>query len=210
MPTAKAKDFRGTMRRLAGLLKAERPLLIMVVLLAVVSVAFAVVGPKILGHATNIIFEGVVSQQLKPGETKAEAIAGLRASGQDRIADMISGMTLDPGQGVDFDALGRTLLLLVGVYLLSAVFAWMQAYIMAGVAQRTIYRLRRQADEKLARLPLKYFDDHPRGDVLSRMTNDIDNISQSLQQSLTQIITSTLTHRRRAHHDAHHQLAAWR
>jgi ATP-binding cassette subfamily B protein len=192
-PTAKAKDLRGSLRRLAGQLRPERILLIMVVLLAVVSVAFAVVGPKILGHATNIIFEGVVSKQIPAGVTKEQAMAGLRAKGQGRIADMISGMTLDPSHGIDFDALGRTLLLLVGVYALSALFAWLQAYLMAGVAQRTIYRLRRQADEKLARLPLKYFDDHPRGDVLSRMTNDIDNISQSLQQSLTQIITSTLT-----------------
>jgi len=192
-PTAKAKDLRGSLRRLAGQLRPERVLLIMVVLLAVVSVAFAVVGPKILGHATNIIFEGVVGKQIPAGVTKEQAIAGLRGKGQDRIADMISGMTLRPGQGIDFNALGRTLLVLIGVYALSALFAWLQAYLMAGVAQRTIYRLRRAADEKLARLPLSYFDDHPRGDVLSRMTNDIDNISQSLQQSMTQIITSTLT-----------------
>jgi ATP-binding cassette subfamily B multidrug efflux pump len=192
-PTAKAKDFKGTMRRLGGQLRPERTLLFLVVLLAVVSVTFAVVGPKILGHATNILFEGVVSKQIPAGVTKAQAVAGLRAKGQSRIADMISGMTLHPGHGVDFSALARTLLLLIGVYLLSALFAWMQAYIMAGVAQRTIYRLRRLANEKLERLPLRYFDDHPRGDVLSRMTNDIDNISQSLQQSLTQIITSTLT-----------------
>ena len=192
-PTAKAKDFKGTMRRLVGELRPERTLLIIVVLLAVASVAFAVVGPKILGNATNILFEGVVNQQIPAGTTKEEAVAGLRAQGQDRIADMISGMTLDPGEGIDFDALARTLALLAGVYLVSALFQWMQSYLMAGVAQRAIYRLRRQADEKLARLPLKYFDDHPRGDVLSRMTNDIDNISQSLQQSLTQIITSALT-----------------
>ena len=193
MPTAKAKNVRGALARLAGELRDERAILVIVVLLAVVSVAFAVVGPKILGHATNIIFEGVVSKPIPAGVTKAQAIAGLRAEGKDRIADLLSGMTLRPGQGVDFDALARTLLLLVGVYAVSALFAWLQAYLMAGVAQRTIYRLRRQADEKLARLPLKYFDDHPRGDVLSRMTNDIDNISQSLQQSLTQIITSALT-----------------
>ena len=191
--TAKAKDFKGTMRRLAGELRPERTLLIMVVLLAVASVAFAVVGPKILGHATNILFEGVVNQQIPAGTTQAQAVAGLRAQGQDRIADMLSSMTLDPGAGIDFNALARTLALLAGVYLVSALFQWMQSYLMAGIAQRAIYRLRRRADEKLARLPLKYFDDHPRGDVLSRMTNDIDNISQSLQQSMTQIITSTLT-----------------
>jgi ATP-binding cassette subfamily B protein len=192
-PTAKAKDFKGTMRRLAGELKPDRTLLLIVVILAVASVAFAVVGPKILGHATNILFEGVVNQQLPAGATKAQAIAGLEAKGQDRIADMLRGMTLNPGHGVDFTALAQTLGWVALVYLLSAVFQWLQAYLMAGIAQRTIYRLRRKADEKLARLPLKYFDDHPRGDVLSRMTNDIDNISQSLQQSATQIITSVLT-----------------
>jgi ATP-binding cassette, subfamily B, multidrug efflux pump len=192
-PTAKAKDFKGTMRRLAGELKPDRTLLLLVVILAVASVGFAVVGPKILGHATNIIFEGVVNKQIPAGVTKEQAIQGLRAKGQDRIADMLQSMTLDPGHGIDFTALARTLGWVALVYLLSALFQWLQAYLMAGIAQRTIYRLRRKADEKLARLPLKYFDDHPRGDVLSRMTNDIDNISQSLQQSATQIITSVLT-----------------
>jgi ATP-binding cassette subfamily B protein len=193
MPTAKAKDFKGTMRRFGGLLKAERVRIGLVILLAVVSVTFAVLGPKILGRATNILFEGVVSKQIPAGVTQAQAVAGLRAKGQTRIADMISSMTLHPGQGVDFAALGRTLLVLVAIYLVSALFAWQQGYIMAGVTQRTMYRMRQDADEKLARLPLRYFDDHPRGDVLSRMTNDIDNISQSLQQSMTQIITAALT-----------------
>ena len=192
-PTARAKDFRGTMRRLAGELRPERTLLIIIIVLAVAGVAFAVVGPKILGHATNILFEGVVNKQIPAGVTKQQAIAGLRLKGQGRIADMLQSMTLNPGSGFDFNALARTLALVALVYLLSALFSWLQAYLMAGVAQRTIYRLRRQADEKLARLPLRYFDDHPRGDVLSRMTNDIDNISQSLQQSATQIITSVLT-----------------
>ena len=193
MPTAKAKDFKGALRRLAGLLAQERLLIALVVLLAVVSVFFAVIGPKILGNATDILFEGVVNKQLPAGATQEQAIAGLRAKGEDRIADMLSSMTLNPGQGVDFDALARTLLLLVGIYVLSAGFAWLQQYLMAGVAQRTMLKLRRAADEKLARLPLKYFDDHPRGDVLSRITNDIDNISQTLQQSLTQLITAVLT-----------------
>ena len=193
MPTAKAKDFKGTMRRLGGRLKHERLRIGLVIVLAVISVTFAVLGPKILGTATNILFEGVVSKQIPAGVTQAQAVAGLRAKGDTRQADMLSSMTLNPGQGVDFAALGRTLLLLVAIYLMSALFAWMQGYIMAGVTQRTMYRLRQDADEKLARLPLKYFDDHPRGDVLSRMTNDIDNISQSLQQSLTQIITAALT-----------------
>ncbi len=193
MPTAKAKDFRGTMRRLAGELRPERMLLVLVAVFAAIGVFFAVIGPKILGHATNILFEGVVSKQFPPGTTHAQAVQMARAFGGKHLADMVSSMTLHPGHGIDFTALAWTLALLGGVYLASFLFSWLQAYLMAGVAQRTIYRLRRKADEKLARLPLKYFDDHPRGDVLSRMTNDIDNISQSLQQSATQIITSTLT-----------------
>ena len=193
MPTAKPKDFKGALLRLGGLLRTERLRIAVVLVLAVISVTFMIVGPKILGNATDILFDGVISKQLPAGSTQAQAVAALRAKGQDTQADMLSSMTINPGRGVDFAALGRTLLLLVAVYLLSAAFAWLQQYIMAGVAQRTVYRLRRQADEKLARLPLRYFDDHPRGDVLSRVTNDIDNISQSLQQSLTQLITALLT-----------------
>ncbi len=102
-------------------------------------------------------------------------------------------MTVTPGVGIDFGALGQILLILIGIFLISSLFAWGQAYIMAGVTQRTVYRLRTDVDEKLGRLPLKYFDSHPRGDILSRVTNDIDNIGQTLQQSLTQLITSVLT-----------------
>jgi ATP-binding cassette subfamily B multidrug efflux pump len=192
-PTEKAKNFRGTLKRIVGMLRPERARIIVVLLLAVVSVTFAVLGPKILGNAVNILYEGVVSKKLPAGVTQAQAVAGLKAKGESTLAEMLSAMHLHPGHGVDFGAIGRTLLLLVGIYLLSALFGWGQQYIMAGAAQRTMFRLRRDVDLKLARLPLRYFDDHSRGDVLSRMTNDIDNISQSLQQSLTQIITSVLT-----------------
>jgi ATP-binding cassette subfamily B protein len=193
LPPAKAKDFSGTLRRLLGRLRPERGLIVAVIALAVVSVTFAVVGPKILGEATNIIFEGAISSQLPAGTTQAQVEAGLRAAGQDQLADMLSGMTVTPGQGIDFGALATILLVLVAVYLLSSLFAWMQAYIMAGVTNRTIYRLREELDVKLGTLPLRYFDTHPRGDLLSRVTNDIDNIGQSLQQTLTQLITSLLT-----------------
>ncbi len=192
-PAEKPKNFGESFRRLIGRLRPEAPLILLVVALAVVSVSFAVVGPKILGNATNDIFQGLVSKNLPAGVTQDQAVAALRAQGQNQVADMLSSMHLTPGQGVDFGALGQVLLLLAGVYLLSSVFGWMQAYIMAGVTQRTVYRLRRDADLKLGRLPLRYFDDHPRGDVLSRVTNDIDNIGQTLQQSLTQLISSLLT-----------------
>ncbi len=193
MPAVKARDFRGTMKRLGGVLRAEAPRIVAVVLLAVVSVAFAIVGPRILGHAFNLLFEGAISAKLPAGATQQQVVAGLRAAGHSTQADMLSGMTLHPGEGVDFGAIGRTLLLLIGVYALSALFAWLQQYIMAGVVQRSMYRLRQSVDAKLARLPLRYFDDHPRGDLLSRVTNDIDNIAQSLAQVMTQMITSVLT-----------------
>src|SRR5690349_6566434 len=193
LPPAKARDFGGSLRRLLSGLRPEAPLVLLVVLLAIVSVTFAILGPRILGDATNLIFRGAISAQLPAGVTTDQIVAGLRANGQGQLADMLSHMTLTPGQGIDFDALARILLVLVGVYVLSSLFAWMQAYIMTGVTQRTVFRLRADVDAKLGRLPLKTFDGRPRGDLLSRVTNDIDNIGQSLQQSLTQLITSLLT-----------------
>jgi len=193
MRVAKPKNFRDGFLRLLRRLRPESPLVILVVALAVISVTLAVIGPKILGNATNDIFQGLISKQLPAGVTKEQAVAALRARGQNQLADMLSAMTLTPGVGVDFGALGQTLLFLVGIYVLSSIFSWGQAWIMAGVTQRTVYRLRQDVDHKLARLPLKYFDSHPRGDTLSRVTNDIDNIGQTLQQSLTQLITSLLT-----------------
>jgi len=192
-PPAKSKDFRGSFRRLIAQLRPEATRIAAVIVFAIGSVLFAVLGPKILGEAINIVFEGVFAQQLPAGVTPAQAIAGLRARGDNQLADMLAGMHLTPGAGVDFGALGQILGALVVLYLLSALFSWVQAYIMAGVTQRTVYRLRQDVDRKLARLPLKYFDGHPRGDLLSRVTNDIDNIGQSLQQSLTQLITALLT-----------------
>jgi ATP-binding cassette subfamily B protein len=193
MPPAKPRDFRGSFRRLVGTLRPERPLIAGVVVLAIVSVAFTVVGPKILGNATNTIFEGAISRNLPAGVTQDEIIAGLRESGQNQLADMLATMHLTPGVGIDFGALGGVVALLIGLYVVSSVFSWMQGFVMAGVTQRTVLRLRSDVDRKLGRLPLSYFDGHPRGDLLSRVTNDIDNIGQSLQQSLTQLITSLLT-----------------
>jgi ATP-binding cassette subfamily B protein len=193
MPPAKAKDFRGSLRRLFGTLRPERPLIVAVVLLGVVSVSFNVIGPKILGEAINRIVEGALGKQiLSTGLTQEQVIAAARAQGDNRLADMLSGIHLNAA-GIDFAALGGLLSVLVGFYILSSVFGWIQGWTMAGVTQRTVVKLRRDVDEKLGRLPLRYFDNHPRGDLLSRVTNDIDNIGQSLQQSLTQLITSLLT-----------------
>jgi ATP-binding cassette subfamily B multidrug efflux pump len=192
-PPAKSKDFRGSLGRLVGRLRPEGPKLVLVFVFAVASVALAIVGPRILGHATNVLFEGVISGRLPAGATQLQVIAGLQARGEAQLAGMLSGMQLTPGQGVDYAQIARILSTLVGVYMVSAIFGWLQAYIMAGIAQRTMYRLREDVDLKLARLPLKYFDGHAHGDVLSRVTNDIDNISTTLQQSLTQLLTASLT-----------------
>ncbi len=193
LPPEKPRNFKATLNRLGRRLKPERLIIIIVLLLGITSVFFAVIGPKLLGNATNIIFEGVVGAQLPSNTTQAQAEAYLRSQGQDQQADLLSGMTVTPGQGVNFTALGQVIALVAVVYLLSSIFSWAQNYLMAGVTQRVMFRLREDVDLKLGRLPLKYFDTHARGDVLSRVTNDIDNISTTLQQTLTQMITSILT-----------------
>ena len=193
LPAEKARDFRGSLRRMASRLRPERFVIAVVLILGAISVFLAVLGPKLLGNATNLIFEGVIGKQLPAGMTQAQAEQMLRALGRGQQADMLSGMTITPGQGVDFTALGQVILLVTAIYLLSSVFSWAQNYLMAGVTQRTMFRLREEVDHKLGRLPLKYYDAHARGDLLSRVTNDIDNISTTLQQTLTQLITSVLT-----------------
>jgi len=161
--------------------------------LASASVVFSVIGPRLIGNATNVIFEGVIGKTLPAGITKDQAVDALRSHGQSQLADMLSGTSVVPGAGVDFTQLAQILLLAGLVYLLAAVLGWLQAYLMAGVAQRTVYGLRREVEAKLARLPLRYFDSHPHGDLLSRVTNDVDNITTTLQQGMSQLLTSFLT-----------------
>ena len=195
-PVVKAKDFRASFTRLVGTLKPQAAVIFVVIALAAVSVTFSVAGPKILGNATNKLFAGVIGAKLPAGVSKAQVVAGLKATNKPadaKYAAMIQNMDITPGRGVDFAAIGRILVLLAGVYLLSSLFSWGQQYLMAGVAQKTVYQMRTDVDSKLARLPLAYFDSHERGDILSRVTNDIDNIANSLQQSMTQLITSALT-----------------
>ena len=192
-PAERAKDLRGTLRRLLTRLRPERIKLVIAMVLGVTSVAFMVSGPRILGNATNVLFNGVVGKLLQAGVTKVQAIALLRAHGQGQIAAMVSGMNITPGRGVDLTELGRVLGLAALVYLLGAAFNYGQGYTMAGVTQRTMFGLRREVEEKLGRLPLRYFDSHPHGDILSRVTNDIDNLSTTLQQGLSQLLTSVLT-----------------
>ncbi|SEN33473.1 ABC transporter ATP-binding protein [Cryobacterium sp. TMT1-3] len=193
LPAEKSMNFTASGKRLLGKLRPERLWLALVLALAVISVTFSVLGPRLLGEGTNLIFSGVVSKSLPSGSSQADVIAGLRASGDSRQADMLSGMTLTPGLGIDFAMLSTVLFWALALYVLSSVFSWMQAYVLNGVVQRTVYRLREEIEAKINRLPLSYFDKKPRGELLSRVTNDVDNISQSLQQSLSQVVTSLLT-----------------
>lgn len=193
MPAEKSMNFWPSAKRLLRRLKPERALVVAVVLLGVVSVVFSVLGPKILGEATNIIFEGFLSSQMPAGATQQQVVDQLRASGDTQQADMVSSMSLVPGQGIDFSALATVLLWVLALYVLASVFGWAQGYVLNGVTQRTVYRLRQEVEDKLHRLPLSYFDKMQRGELLSRVTNDIDNVSQSLQQTMSQLLTSLLT-----------------
>uniref|UniRef100_UPI0026B488CB ABC transporter ATP-binding protein n=1 Tax=Micromonospora acroterricola TaxID=2202421 RepID=UPI0026B488CB len=193
MPAEKSMNFGPSARRLLGRLRPHRLHLGAIIALAVVSVGFSVAGPKILGHATDLIFNGVIGRQLPAGTTTEQAAAAARASGNDSFADMLSRMDVVPGVGIDFSALSRVLLLALGLYLAASVLSWWQGWLLNGVVQRTVLRLRAEVEEKLNRLPLPYFDRQPRGELLSRVTNDIDNISTSLQQTLSQLLTSLLT-----------------
>ncbi len=193
MPAAKPMDFKGSLRRLLGELHPERVLIGIVLALTATSVALNVIGPKILGNATNIIVAGAVGKNLPAGMTQAEVIASMRAQGENRMADLLSTMTLVPGQGIDFHALSVTLLWVLALYVGASLFGYTQGWLTTGLVQRTVYRLRQRVETKLGNLPLSYFDKQSRGEVLSRVTNDIDNLAQSMQQSLSQLIQSVLT-----------------
>ena len=168
MPAEKAMTFGPSAKRLIGRLAPEQGLVYLVIALGVVSVLLSVVGPALLGMATNIIVDGVFGNGDGAGQAGS-------------------------GAGIDFDALHVLLGIVLLVYVFSSVFSWLQAYLLNGVTQRTVYRLREEVQGKLNRLPLTYFDKVQRGEVLSRVTNDVDNISQSLQQTLSQLLTSLLT-----------------
>jgi len=168
MPVQKAKNFQGTLRRLLGYFLPQKYRLMIVLATAILGTVFNIVGPKILGLATTKLFEGLL----------AKYQAFLRHQ---------------PAPGVDFGYIATVLLILLGLYIISAIFIYVQQYVMAGVAQRTMYQLRREVDEKLSRLPLKYFDSRTHGEIMSRAVNDMDNLSTTLQQSITQLITSAVT-----------------
>jgi len=189
----KSMNFGPSLRRLLGHLAPERMILTAVVFLAVTGIVMNVLGPKILGLATDVIFTGIIGKNLPAAATKQQVVEALRARGQDTFADMVERLNIVPGQGIDFSLLGDCLLLALGLYLVSSLFLWWQGYLLNGAVQRSIYTLRNEVETKINRLPLSYFDKQTRGELLSRVTNDIDNVSQALQQTLSQLLTSLLT-----------------
>lgn len=178
-PKVKAKDFKGTLKRLLNYLKPQRINFILVFVFAIASTIFNILGPKKSGEAITKLVEGIVAKYTAISQNAELIKAG-------KPGDI-------PIPGIDFQYIGEILLLLLGLYIISTVFGFLQQYIMAGVAQKTVYNLRKEVEDKLSRLPLKFFDSRTHGEILSRVTNDVDNISTTLQQSLTQLITSLVT-----------------
>jgi ATP-binding cassette subfamily B multidrug efflux pump len=191
--TEKSLDFRGSSVRLLRAMHPERALASLALALTAVSVALSVLGPWILGKATDLIFSGVIGSRIPAGVTKASAAARLRAQGKGTQADMLSSMHLTPGRGIDFSQLGHVLVIALVIYSAAAVAMLLQGRVTTYITARLVFRMRAGVQSKLARLPLSYFDRQPRGEILSRVTNDIDNLGQSLQQTLSQMATSLLT-----------------
>ena len=189
----KNQDFAGSAIRLTKRLTPHMGLIAGVIVLSVGGIAFAVIGPRLLGHATDLLFNGVIGRQLPPGITKEQAIEELRARGDSTFADLVSGMNLVPGQGIDFGAVGRTLAIAMGLYLSAALLIWLKGRLLNLIVQRTIVALRSDVENKLHRLPLSYFDGRQRGELLSRVTNDVDNIETSLWMTISPLLTSVLT-----------------
>lgn len=189
----KATNFRKSFGRLIGLLRPHALAFGFVSLLGAIGVTLSVIAPKVLGEATNIIFEGVISKQLPAGITQAQAVAQLRASGQDNLANIVSTMQLTPGSGVDFARLTQMLIVVLFLYLGASILSWVQGYVINVIMMSTMFELREKVEAKINRMPLGYFDRVQRGEVISRVTNDIDNITQTMQQSLSTALTSVLT-----------------
>ncbi|MGU3497291.1 ABC transporter ATP-binding protein [Mycobacterium sp. C31M] len=192
-PTRRSRDFTGSAIRLVKRLTPQRSLTALVIALAVGGIAIGVIGPRILGHATDLLFNGVIGRGLPAGLSKEQAIEAARARGDDSLADLLSGMNVIPGQGVDFAAVARTLLLALGLYLLAALLVWLQARILNVVIQRTMMGIRTEIQHKVHRLPLSYVDGRQRGELLSRVTNDVDNVQSSLGMAISQLLTSMIT-----------------
>ncbi len=189
----RSKNFKVTFKRVFKRLISDRSRVLVLVVFGISSVALSVTGPKVLGHATDVIFEGFFSSQFPEGVSKAQVVAGLKANGQDDLASLIAAMDLNPGSGIDTNALAMLLGAATLIYLVASLFAWLQGVLSTTVVQRMVADLRNEVEEQLNNLPLSYLDRQERGEIMSRTTNDLDNLAQSLQQTLSQMITSILT-----------------
>ncbi|MDT5355942.1 MAG: ATP-binding cassette, subfamily fatty acid transporter [Mycobacterium sp.] len=192
-PTEESKDFRGAATRLAERLTPHRWLTAAVIAIGVAGVAVAVIGPRVLGHATDLVFNGVLGRRLPAGITKEQAITAARTRGDNTFADLLSDTSVRPGAGVDFGAVGRTLLLALAIYLFGALLVWGQARLLNITVQRTMMALRTDVEDKVHRMSLSYLDSRQRGDLLSRVTNDIDNVQTTLATTISQLLTAALT-----------------
>jgi ABC-type multidrug transport system fused ATPase/permease subunit len=192
-PTQRSRDFTGSAIRLLKHLIPQRGLAAAVIALSMAGIAIGVVVPRILGHATDLLFNGVIGRRLPPGLTKQQAVAAARARGEDTFADLLSRMNVRPGHGVDLSAVGRTLAVALVLYLVAALLLWLQARILNVTVQRTMRALRCDVEDKVHRLPLSYFDGRQRGELLSRVTNDIDNIQTSISITVSQLLTAVVT-----------------
>ncbi|WP_405879602.1 ABC transporter ATP-binding protein/permease [Streptomyces sp. NBC_01136] len=192
-PDQHSMDFKGSGKRLLAQFKPERTTMYGMLVAVVLSVTLSVIGPKILGKATDLVFAGIIGRQMPAGATKAEVLAGMRRRGEGGMADMLSGTDFTPGKGIDFGAVGNVLLLALCTFLLSGLLMAVATRLVNRAVNKTVYRMRENLQAKLSRLPLSYFDKRQRGEVLSRATNDLDNIQQTLQQSMGQLVNSLLT-----------------
>lgn len=189
----RSENFLGATLRLVKQLAPQRRRVIVVMLLGIAGIAVGVIGPRILGHATDLLFNGVLGRGLPAGISREQAVAAARARGDNTFADLLAGSDVVPGRGVDFTAIGHVLTLALLLYLVSAVMVWAEARLLNTIVQRTMFTLRSHVEDKIHRLPLSYFDSRPRGEILSRVTNDIDNVQTSLTITVSQLLTSALT-----------------
>ena len=177
----KAMDFGPSAKRVLRRMAPDRWPALLVVVISVASVAMMAVGPLFLGRATDLVFNGFIGRQFPAGTPDAD------------LPDAVQGQDVVPGAGVDFDAVGRVLLLVLAIYVGASLLSWLAGYVLNGVVQRTVRRMRQDVEDKINRLPLGYFDRSPRGELLSRVTNDIDNVSTTLQQTMSHRATRSGT-----------------
>lgn len=194
-PVRKAAHFWPSAKRLIGLMGPYKVGMSVVFALITVYVVLSVIAPRILGRAMDVIFAGMIGKnmQVPPGTTADQIVQGMRDAGETTQADMLSRVDFVPGQGIDFAQLSRYILLVLAMYFVASIFSWVSGWLLNKLVMRVVYNLRKDVEDKINRLPLNYFDTRQRGDILSRVTNDVDNIQNALQQALSQLVQSIMT-----------------